>query len=63
MITVVCSSRGDLNEFKDHVVKTSGLDKKLEFLGYKNNNEFSLTEIYNRGLKDSKNDIIVFLHD
>ena len=63
MITVVCSSRGDLNEFKEHVVKTSGLDKKLEFLGYKNNNEFSLTEIYNRGLKDSKNDIIVFLHD
>jgi glycosyltransferase involved in cell wall biosynthesis len=63
MITVVCSSRGDLSTFKEHVIKTSGLHNKLQFLGYKNDGEFSLTEIYNRGLREANNDIVVFMHD
>jgi hypothetical protein len=63
MISVVCSSRHNLEEFKNHIVKKSGLHNKLEFLGYENNGEFSLTEIYNRGLKEAKNDVIVFMHD
>ena len=63
MISVVCSSRHNLEEFKNHIVKKSGLHNKLEFLGYENNGEFSLTEIYNRGLKEAKNDVIVFVHD
>jgi len=62
MISVVCSSQYPLDEFKKHVIKTSGLHNKIEFLGYENKGEYSLTEIYNRGLKDSKNDIVVFLH-
>ena len=62
MISVVCSSQYPLDEFKKHVIKTSGLHNKIEFLGYENKGEFSLTEIYNRGLKDSKYDIVVFLH-
>jgi hypothetical protein len=63
MVTVVCSSRGDLSKFKEHVIKTSGFHNKLQFLGYKNDGEFSLTEIYNRGLNEAINDIVVFLHD
>lgn len=62
MITVVCSSQYNLDEFEKHVIKTSGLHNKIEFLGYKNKGEFSLTEIYNRGLKESKYDIVVFMH-
>jgi hypothetical protein len=63
MITVVCSSQYPLDDFKEHVIKTSGLHNKIEFLGYENKGEFSLTEIYNRGLKESKNNIVVFLHN
>ena len=62
MITVVCSSQYPLDEFKNHVIKTSGLQDKIEFLGYKNKGEFSLTQIYNRGLKESKYDIVVYMH-
>ena len=62
MITVVCSSQYNLDEFEKHVIKTSGLYNKIEFLGYENKGEFSLTEIYNRGLKESKYDIVVFMH-
>ena len=62
MITVVCSSQYPLDDFKKHVIKTSGLGDKLEFLGYENKGEFSLSEIYNRGLKEAKYDIIVYLH-
>jgi len=63
MVTVVCSSQNQLDEFKEHVIKTSGLHNKLEFLGYENKGEFSLTEIYNRGLREAKNNIVVFMHD
>jgi len=62
MITVVCSSQYPLDDFKDKIIKSSGLHKKIEFLGYENKGEFSLTEIYNRGLKEATNDIVVFLH-
>ena len=62
MITVVCSSQYPLDDFKEHIIKTSGLHNKIEFLGYENKGEFSLTEIYNRGLKESKNNIVVFCH-
>ena len=62
MISVVCSSQYDLENFKKEITKNSGLHNKIEFLGYKNNGEYSLTEIYNKGLKDSKYDIVVFMH-
>jgi len=61
-ITVVCSSQHDLKSHEEHIKKTSGLHNKIEFLGYKNNGEFSLTEIYNKGLSKASNDIVVFLH-
>ena len=62
MITVVCSSQYPLDDFKKEVIKSSGLHNKIEFLGYENKGEFSLTEIYNRGLKEAKYDHIVYLH-
>lgn len=36
---------------------------KTEFLIYENNNQYSLSEIYNKGLSESKNDIVIFMHD
>ena len=30
---------------------------------YENNNEYSLCEIYNKGLIESKNNIVIFCHD
>lgn len=62
MISVVCSSQYNLDEFKKEIIKSSGLHNKIEFLGYENKGEFSLTEIYNKGLKESKYDIVVFMH-
>lgn len=61
-ITVVCSSKNDLTQHKEHIIKTSGLDNKLEFLKYVNNGEYSLTELYNKWLKEAKNNIVVFIH-
>ena len=61
-ITVICSSQHDLMLYEEHIKKTSGLRGNIEFLGYKNNGEFSLTNIYNKGLNESKYNIVVFLH-
>ena len=64
MISFVCSTKEPKEEFKTHVIKMCGLDKnKVEFLFYENKGQFSLTSVYNRGLKESKNNIVVFLHD
>jgi hypothetical protein len=63
MISVVFSTREDKPEHIEHLIKTSGLDKKLEVIQYINNGEYSLTELYNKGLKESKNNIVVFCHD
>lgn len=64
MITIICSSQHPLDDFKKTITKSCGIDpKKIQFLGYENKGEFSLSEIYNRGLKESVNDIVVFLHN
>ena len=61
-ISIVCSSQHDLTTHKKHLINTSGFRNNIEFLGYKNNGEFSLTEIYNRGLLEAKYNIVVFIH-
>jgi GT2 family glycosyltransferase len=61
MISVVYSTRKDNPEFKEHLNKTTKTD--LEILQYINNGEYSLTELYNKGLDEASNDIIVFCHD
>lgn len=62
MITVVVSTRSINNKFVDMVKKTSGI-KDIEILIYENNGEMSLTQVYNKGLNESKNNIVVFMHD
>ena len=61
MISIVFSTREDNPEFKDHLKKTT--KGEIEILQYTNNGEYSLTELYNKGLDESKNDIVVFCHD
>lgn len=65
MITIVYSTHRDKNynnKFKEHLLQTVGL-KNVQILEYQNNNEFSLTEVYNRGLEESLNDVVVFCHN
>ena len=62
MITVVYCTRESNPEHREHLIKSSGLHKHLEVIEIINNGE-SLTKAYNRGLKQAKNNIVVFCHD
>lgn len=62
MITIVFSTKKSDPTFIGHLKKTCGL-KNIEILEYINNGEYSLTEIYNKGLTASQHDIVVFCHD
>ena len=62
MISVVFSTRNENIEYKDHIKKTIGL-KDFEIIQIINNNQYSLTEAYNKGLNESKNDVVAFIHD
>ena len=62
MISVICSTRSIDNKFVEMVKKMSGI-KDIEILMYENNGEMSLTQVYNKGLSESKNNIVVFMHD
>ncbi len=61
-VTVVISTK-KIDE--DYVKQTrkSFSHPKTQILAYENNGEFSLSQIYNKGLDESINDIIVFMHD
>ncbi len=61
-ISIVFSTRKIDEKFVDHLKKTC-LHKGVEVLPYENNGEYSLPEIYNKGLKEASSDIIVFCHD
>lgn len=61
-LTVIISTKNIDDNFKEHVKKTSGI-KDIEILMYENPNGISLTKIYNKGLNESKNNIVVFCHD
>ena len=61
-LSVVISTKSIDPKFKEHVKKTSGI-RDLEVLMYENPNGVSLTKIYNKGLSESTNDIVVFCHD
>ena len=63
MISVVFSTREDNPKHKEHILATSGIYKDMEVIQYINNGEYSLTEIYNKALKETTNDIVVFCHD
>ncbi len=63
MISVIFSTRENKQSHIDHIKKTSGLGKNIEVIQYINNGEFSLTQLYNKGLKESQYDIVIFCHD
>jgi len=63
MISVVFSTRVNNPNHIEHIKKTSGIHKDLEVLQFINNGEYSLTELYNKALKETKNNIVVFCHD
>lgn len=65
MITIIYSTHKDPDynkSFKEHLKKTIGI-KNYEILEYENFNQFTLAEIYNKGIRDSENDIIVCCHN
>lgn len=65
MITIIYSTHKDLeynSKFKQHLLQTSGVDN-IQVLEYINHNQFSLSEIYNKGIKESKYDIVVCCHN
>ena len=62
MISVVSSTRLIDEKFVNMIKKTSGIED-IEILMYENNGEMSLTQVYNKGLAESKNNIVVFMHD
>jgi len=65
MITVIYSTHRTKeynDKFNDHLILTSGL-QEVQVLPYENHNEYSLAELYNKGIKDSKYDIVVCCHN
>lgn len=65
MITIVYSTHKDKtynNKFKQHLLQTVGL-KDVQVLEYVNHNQFSLSELYNKGISESENDIVVCCHN
>lgn len=62
MITVGFSTRKINEDFVNMLKKTSGLPS-IEVIPVENNGQYSLTEVYNKLLRDSNNDIVVLCHD
>jgi hypothetical protein len=62
MITIGFSTRKVDNNFVELLRKTSGIPK-CEIIPIENNGEFSLTELYNKILDQSSNDIVILCHD
>ena len=58
-VSVVISTRKIDDVFLKHVEKMLS-HPKTEILVYENEGEYSLPQLYNVGLRDSKNDIVVF---
>jgi GT2 family glycosyltransferase len=65
MITIIYSTHRDKeynDKFNDHLVLTSGL-QHVQVLPYENHNQYSLSELYNKGIGDAKYDIVVCCHN
>jgi glycosyltransferase involved in cell wall biosynthesis len=61
-VSVVISTREINDEYLKHVGKMFS-HPKTEILIYENDGSLSLTQVYNKGLQESKNEIVVFMHD
>jgi len=62
VVSVVISTRKIDSTYYDHV-KRMFSHPNTEILMYENDGQMSLTQVYNKGLKESVNDIVVFMHD
>ena len=62
MITIGFSTRKIDNNFVELLKKSSGVSNP-EIIPVENNGQLSLTEVYNKILNDSKNDIVILCHD
>jgi GT2 family glycosyltransferase len=65
MITIIYSTHKDEDynqKFKEHISRSVGLDN-VQILEYQNNNEYSLAQVYNKGLAASEFDIVVCCHN
>lgn len=61
-LSVVISTRKIDDKYLEHVSKMFS-HPKTQILIYENEGEYSLPQLYNKGLEDSSNDIVVFMHD
>ncbi len=61
-VSVVISTRQIDDVYLEHVEKMFS-HPKTEINIYENDGSSSLTQIYNLGLRESKNEIVVFMHD
>lgn len=61
-VSVVVSTRKIDEKYVEHIKKMFS-HPKTQVLIYENNGEFSLPQLYNRGLDESENEIVVFMHD
>jgi GT2 family glycosyltransferase len=65
MITIIYSTHKDSdynNKFKQHLLQTVGVSD-VQVLEYSNHNQYSLSELYNKGIEDSTYNIIVCCHN
>ena len=61
-LSIVLSTKKESPEYIEILKKSSGVHN-VEILCYENPGTHSLTELYNKGLDESKNDIVLFCHD
>jgi hypothetical protein len=61
-ISVVIATREINDDYLKHVSKMFS-HPKTEIIVYENNGEESLAKMYNKGLEESTNEIVVFMHD
>jgi hypothetical protein len=61
-VSVVISTKKIDEGYGEHVRKMFS-QPDTEILMYENDGQMSLTQVYNKGLKESVNDIVIFMHD
>jgi hypothetical protein len=61
-VSVVISTKKIDEGYREHVRKMFS-QPDTEILMYENDGKMSLTQVYNKGLKESVNDLVVFMHD
>ena len=61
-LTVIFSTKKIDSNFVEIIKATSGVHN-IEVIPYENPGKYSLTELYNKGLSESSNDLVIFCHD